>query len=218
MDVAPSESKPTSEGVRLLRIASDDETVLSSAGSLIRLWNLRSGKQNQILKGHKGLVHWCEFTSDIRFVASCGEDTSVRLWSVRKGECIHLLRARYASVQCSFTPDNRKLICCSEDDSLMIYDVTTGDMLRKLHGHTDYISGFRVTNDGRSIVSWSMDHTVKKWSIFDGRSTQSFTTDASITFCCLTSDARYVLTNDSHFGIGVWNSELSRRASGSVFE
>jgi len=216
MDVQPNSSKPSrAEGIRYLQIASNDETVLSTSGSLIFLWNLRSGKQNRILEGHNGLVNWCEFTYNIRFVASCGEDATVRIWGVRSGECLHCFQMNKSSIRCSFTPDSDMLVSCYDDHALAIWDVRTGKMLHQCADHDEAIAGFRVTQDGRFVCSWDLSNVVKKCRVADGRFIRSFQTENSISFCTITSDARSAVTNDSEFSLGVWNFENSRRASGA---
>lgn len=64
---------------------STDGTILASCSDdqTIRLWNVRTGEEKKILKGHKGTVNSICFSPDSKILASGGDDTSVFIWDAK---------------------------------------------------------------------------------------------------------------------------------------
>ena len=60
-----------------------------------------------------------------------------------------------------FSPDGVYLATGAEDRIVRIWDIVNGKTKLKLSGHSQDIYSLEWTNDGKSIVSGSGDHTVK---------------------------------------------------------
>jgi len=54
---------------------------LGSSQGAIYLWDLKSGQQSQILRGHTGRISSITFSEDGKYMASSSYDGSVRLWN-----------------------------------------------------------------------------------------------------------------------------------------
>lgn len=57
--------------------------------------------------------------------------------------------------------------------AIELWDANKGERIRDLYGHAGSIRSLHFSDDGRAIVSGSVDHTIRVWDIVTGRS--SFT-------------------------------------------
>lgn len=69
-------------------VASGPDGVLASGGSdrAIRLWDTRTGKTRQVLRGHGAEVASLRFAPGGDLLLSAGYDHTARLWSLGTGE------------------------------------------------------------------------------------------------------------------------------------
>jgi WD40 repeat protein len=70
-----------SEPVSDLAWSPDGDLLCAAAGSLASVWDVHSGAVRTLLVGHAAAVTGCVWTAE-RAIATCGEDATVRLWSV----------------------------------------------------------------------------------------------------------------------------------------
>ena len=140
---------------RLVLTSSEDETT--------RLYEVSSGKELQVLAGHKAV-----FSPDTRLVlTACGVDTS-RIYEVSSSNEI-LALAGYLSV---FSPDGRLVLTASWDNTAHIYDVSSGKQLNVLNGHTEWISTVVFSPDGRLALTVSNDLTARIYEVSTGKQLQ----------------------------------------------
>lgn len=51
------------------------------------------------------------------------------------------------------------------DNDILIWDIRTGEVQNRLQGHTDTVTGIKISPDGNYLLSSSMDNSCKIWDI-----------------------------------------------------
>ncbi|MEO6745160.1 MAG: hypothetical protein ABIN08_11815, partial [Caldimonas sp.] len=74
-------------------VVNPDGTLLASAGAdtTVRLWDLRAGGQQRVLRGHTDAVDAVALNGDGQILATAGADKTVRLWNIESGQQTKLL-------------------------------------------------------------------------------------------------------------------------------
>jgi WD40 repeat protein len=107
---------------RSLASASEDKTV--------RVWQLATGKEIQLLQGHEGAVLSIAFSPDARSLASASKDKTIRLWQLATGNEICSFQGHEGPVRrIAFSPDGRVLASGAEDNTIRLWTVATGACL-----------------------------------------------------------------------------------------
>jgi WD40 repeat protein len=106
-------------------------TVITTAqaafnADVVRLYNVATGKEVAVLKGHTR-PSWCvAFSPDgKRIVTGGGADQTIKLWDARTGQEI-LTVGRHADYVTSvaFSADGRKIVSTSDDGNVRVWDAT----------------------------------------------------------------------------------------------
>ena len=106
-----------------------DGSCVASAGRdyALYLWDLHTGKQIEVLLGHRGPVLACAFAPDGAFLVSASADGTLKLWDHSTGEVLLTLDGHAGEVRgCAVTPDGSFVLSSSEDRTLKIWNQSTG--------------------------------------------------------------------------------------------
>jgi WD40 repeat protein len=81
--------------------------LLAGAGmdATVRVWDMTTGQEEQLLKGHRAMVRAVAFSQDSRVLVSASEDGSARLWSTETGQELAMLVSLYGGEWIAVTPD-----------------------------------------------------------------------------------------------------------------
>jgi len=141
----------------------------------VRLWNIDSGEQVQVLEGHTDGVDSVAFSPNGQFLVSGSYDNSVRLWNIDSGEQVQMLEGHTNDVSSvAFSPDGQFLVSGSRDKSVRLWNIDSGEQVQVLEGHTDGVDSVAFSPNGQFLVSESSgfrgDNTKRVWNASTGAS------------------------------------------------
>ena len=100
---------------------------------------------------------------------SGSDDSTVKLWDVTSGECLHTFEGHTTYVTCvSFSSDESNIASGSKDRAVKLWCVTSGECLRTLVEHGLWVTSVSFSPDGHKIASGTLDAFVIPRSFMDG--------------------------------------------------
>ncbi|KAL8702466.1 MAG: hypothetical protein Q9201_004371 [Fulgogasparrea decipioides] len=144
-----------------------------------------------------------------RTVISCGLDGKIKFWDFQTG----MLRdeidwSPMAAITASQYYKASDLVALGCDDlSIRIIDVETKKLVRELWGCLGQISDFCFSNDGRWIVSASMDSVIRVWDLPTSHLINAFWVESPCTALAFSDTGEYLATaHADSVGINLWNN------------
>jgi WD40 repeat protein len=123
--------------------------------------------------GHIGYVISVAFSPDGRRLASGGNDGTVKIWDVAKGQEIFSFKRHHPEIhRVCFSSDGRRL-AGTNGREVIVWDAEKGQEVFALKGHTDFVGSLCFSPDGR-LASGSWDGTVKIWDATKGKEILTF--------------------------------------------
>jgi WD40 repeat protein len=102
--------------------------------------------------------------------------------------------------------DRKLLAAYSADHSIRLWDLAAGRELRRLTGHTQFITSLSFSRDGKMLASTSDDQTVRLWEVGTGKMLQTLKGHtkgvASATF---SPDGRKAVTASEDETVKLWD-------------
>jgi WD40 repeat protein len=115
-----------------------------------------------------------EISPNSQYLATGGDDHSIKLWDIETGECLRLFSGHsYPVVSLVFTPNGDRMISGSSDRTIKIWDVSTGKCLETLQGHSHWVVSLGLSQDATTLISSSWDETIRCWDVTTGNCWQA---------------------------------------------
>jgi WD40 repeat protein len=119
---------------------------------------------------HAGPANSVDFHPSGTFLATGGDDNTVRFWEIPEPQLISELKGHVKSVQSAhFSPDGTTLLSASSDHCVKFWDLTTNEVVRDLKSHQALVFEARYTCRDHLIVSLSGDHFLRGFHLDSGR-------------------------------------------------
>lgn len=88
---------------------------------------------------------------------------------------------------------------------ILLFDVLSLRLVRKFEGHKDRITDLCFSEDGKWLLSSSMDGTLRIWDVILGRQIDAVQVDAAITALSLSPHMDILATTHvDHNGVYLW--------------
>jgi WD40 repeat protein len=112
----------------LTAVAAADGTVVSAGeDQSLRVWDLRSGRCLDTLRGSLARIDGVAVTADGQVAASAGADHTLRLWDLRSGQCLRFFHEHTDGVLAvGLSVDGRLAVSASADGTVRLWDCEEG--------------------------------------------------------------------------------------------
>lgn len=194
--------------VRGVDVTPDGRRAVSAAeDTTLRIWDLATGAELMVLRGHEAEVLTVAVLPDGRRIASGSRDGTVRLWDADTGECFLILRGHTLPVSSLVAaPDGTWLASASWDSTVRIWDPFTGREQRCIQGHAYGVNALAATPDSKTLVSASFDRTIKTWNPFTGELLRAMSGHSrQVLALAVTPDGRQLISGSEDCTLKRWD-------------
>jgi len=152
--------------IQCLAISPDNRWLIggceSKSDNLVR-WDLKTGKRQPAMEGHRGEVNSIAFGPASRFVTTSNDGTA-RVWTITGRAPTITFNDHQDFVRCAiFLPGPMRVASGGDDKVVRIWETTQGKTIKELKGHTAPIRCIAVSPSGKVLATGS-DRELKLWN------------------------------------------------------
>lgn len=199
--------------------------ILGTAGGWIEKFNLQSGI-------HRGAYidmsesRSCAHDSEVVGVAcdatntlmiSVGYQGDIKAWDFKERSLKSKLDVGCSVVKIVYHRYNGLLATVADDLTIRLFDVVALRLVRKFEGHTDRITDLCFSEDGKWLLSSSMDGSLRIWDVILARQIDAIQVDVPITALSLSPNMDILATTHvDQNGVYLWVSQAMFSSSPNV--
>jgi WD40 repeat protein len=209
-----------------------DFTKQSYGAGEVMVWDVQTGRELLVLKGHTGLVS-VAFSPDGKRLASAGQKPGpaakvgeVKVWDAETGQEVFTVEApAYEQRTVAYSPDGKRLTHVSDSggnsSTMTVWDAQTGRELltQKTHGQVGSVA---FSPDGKRLVTgvgWLsvtgalIDRAVRVWDAETGQELYSLKGHAvEVTSVAFSPDGSRLASASRDGTVKVWDATTSQEA------
>jgi glutamine cyclotransferase len=206
------------EEVKSVAFSSDGRYGASgSVDQSVRIWDLATGKEEQVLKGHSKQVWGVAFHPNNRQVFSASWDTTARLWDIKTGNEVRRYQHPIDANGIAVSRDGGSILTGCDNHSVYLWNASSGEEIKRFSGHTGFVYGVAFAPDGRHIASGSVDKSARVFDLTTGQQVKAFEGHGNaVTQVAFSPDSRHLfICGDSAAHMWEWNVGKEVRRFGS---
>ncbi|KAI9311313.1 WD40-repeat-containing domain protein [Dichotomocladium elegans] len=173
----------------------------------------RHGSEYKRLIGHSGPVYGTSFSHDNKYLISCSEDKTARLWSTQTYSNLVVYKGHnYPIWDVSFGPFGYYFATASHDRTARLWSCDHIHPLRIFAGHLSDVDAVRFHPNSKYLVTGSSDRTCRLWDVQRGTCVRVFTGHTgSVKAVAVSPNGRLMASAGEDKSIMLWDLGSGRR-------
>jgi WD40 repeat protein len=198
---------PDGINVSTVALSPDGKVLAYGGGGVVRLCEADSGKEIRQLKTGGG-IRTLVFFPDGKVLVVRSRNQQVRFFSAQTGREIEQLSEAepppqtggdFIFIANGFSGPESRTLAISQDgkqiasaagSTVRIWETATGKERMLTEGHWRSPSAIKISNDGKTVVSWGYDRVIRRWEATTGKSLGSFPAPTGTTLAVFSSDGK----------------------------
>ncbi|XP_043694256.1 WD repeat-containing protein 36 [Telopea speciosissima] len=187
--------------------------VLGTEGGWIERFNLQSGisrgsyidiyEKSSCAHDSEVVGVACDATNSL--MISAGYHGDVKIWDFKGRELKSRLEVGCSVVKLLYHRSNGLLATVADDMVIRVFDIVALRIVRKFEGHTDRITDLCFSEDGKWLLSSSMDGSLRIWDVILARQIDAVQVDVAITALSLSPNMDVLATSHvDQNGVFLW--------------
>ncbi|KAI9029391.1 Utp21 specific WD40 associated putative domain-containing protein [Hyaloraphidium curvatum] len=143
--------------------------LVGSEAGAVAMHSMQSGLRRYALeKAHAGRVTGIATDAANRIAVTAGADRRVRFWDFATGRPLHSLELPASATSLAMHRPSGLVAAACDDFSVRVIDSETRRVVREFRGHRNRLTDVCFSPDARTVVSASMDGTIRCWDVPTG--------------------------------------------------
>ncbi|XP_034655646.1 uncharacterized protein LOC117893217 [Drosophila subobscura] len=167
-------------------------------------------RSDMVLHRHEGPVTSIAFAPSDRFMLSCSQDLTMRLWCVHSWNCV----STYTDHLCTyvaFAPRGFSFATASNDGIARVWGANIGQPVLECKGHLADVKVCVFHESGQYLATGSADCTVRIWHLYGSGQVRVFRGHRdNITALAYSKCGRYLISGSHDACIIVWDTIIGR--------
>lgn len=156
--------------------------------------------------GHTGPVTGLAVTADGKFLATSGDDKTVRVWDVTGGKQLrsfqgHMTKATAVAVR----GDGRQVASASDDGAVRVWDLNTSDEHKALTDSKESLWAVATSPDGKWVAAAGADKSIRVYALDTGKLEATLDAGAAMTALAFLSDSNRLVAAGGDKAVKVWD-------------
>jgi WD40 repeat protein len=144
------------------------------------------------------------FSPDSKSIVSTSRNGTIKLWNIDDPN--YKWKAHGNGYSATFN-SNGSIIAFGGDDNTIKLLYKDGTLFKQLYGHTNIVTNFKFSSDGKTLTSASKDKTIRVWNINDGKLLNTRKLDGlttSISTISFSPDSNLLVSTSNNNIIQIW--------------
>jgi autophagy-related protein 16 len=150
------------QAVWALSFSSDNQNLMACyVDGSIRVWQTEDYKLVNNFHGHSDIINCSSFSHTDNALITGSSDRKIKLWDIHKGVCTKSFSAFSGCLAVDSLPYGSLIASGHQDGTVKFWTPRQKEAIEKIELHDSPITSVNFTQDGRYLLTTSLDHTIK---------------------------------------------------------